>query len=250
MRTQLNIFFTLLLALISVYHGYAQEIILDRVLIGSGYSEYDNGSDFTLSASVGEAAIRTKSTTNLIITEGFQQSNYILSDPLIVDLLSDSAACIGANDGAVAILYLSPQIKAPLVYQWSNGASTAAITNLEVGKYTVTITGSNGKSVTNSVWVSAIDSVDCLPHFYTGITPNGDNFNDYWHIDNTEFFAKKEIKVFNRYGAKLWSSDNYDNVSDFFSGLHENGEPLPDGTYYYIAKFDNSTYRGWIEVSR
>ena len=228
----------------------AQEIQLDRQLIGSGYSDYDNGSDFVLSASVGEAVVTTANTTNLIITQGFQQSNYILSEPLVLDLTVDSVACIGANNGAVSVAFITEQIEEPYTYNWSNGETTASIAQLEVGTYTLTVSGSNGISVTNTVRVPAIDSVDCTPHFYTGITPNNDNFNDYWHIDNAEYFQKKEVQVFNRYGALVWEADAYDNISNAFNGNHRNGNPLPVGTYYFIANFDDSNYRGWIEISK
>lgn len=231
-----------------LFQGVQAQVVLDRVLIGAGHTEFSNGS-FNLSASVGEPISTTVVSTNLIITQGFQQSNYVLSNPLIADLKVDSAACVGANDGAIEVTYVSDEILNP-TYQWSNGDTGKITTGLVVGVYHVTITGSNGKSVTNSARISPLDSVDCLPGFYTGITPNGDNFNDYWHIDNADFFAKKEVQVFNRYGAKVWETTNYENLSDAFNGNHQNGQPLPDGTYYYVAKFDQSTYKGWIEISR
>lgn len=236
--------------LLALGTSYAQEIVLDRQLIGSGYTEYDNGTDFTFSASVGEPLTITRTNTNLILSEGFQQSNYVLADPLIVEFIIDSAACIGANDGALTIDFVSDRITEPRVYQWSNGASTETNSNLEVGTYSVTITGANGLSVTNTARISPIDSVDCTPEFYTGITPNNDGDNDYWHIDNAFGFNKKEVSIFNRYGALVWSTDNYDNITDSFTGLHQNGQPLPVGTYYFMAKFDDSNYKGWIEISR
>ena len=228
----------------------SQQIALDRVLIGAGYSEYDNGSSMVLSASVGEPAVQTGSGGSIIITQGFQQSNYVLSNPLIADLAVDSAACIGANNGALAVAFVSEQITQPYTYAWSTGASTQSITGLEVGTYSVTVTGSNGLSVVNSIMVSAVDSVDCTPGFYTGITPNGDNSNDYWHVDNAEYFSKKTVSIFNRYGAKVWETDDYNNVTAAFSGNHQNGQPLPVGTYYFTATFDDSNFKGWIEISR
>lgn len=240
----------LILATVAASDAWAQTIELDRVVIGSAHSEYDNGSDFTLSATVGEPMTITRSNTNLIITEGFQQSNYVLSDPLVADLITDSAACIGANDGAVGIEFVSEKLTTPLSYAWSTGSTDEALVGLEAGTYTVTVTGANGLSVTNTATVYAIDSVDCTPGFYTGITPNNDNSNDYWHVDNAEFFTTKAVKIFNRYGAKVWESDQYDNFNNSFTGNHQNGQPLPVGTYYFIAEFDDSNYKGWIEVSR
>lgn len=240
---------SLFISLIS-FSAFAQEIELDRQLIGSGFTEYDNGVDFTFSASLGEPLTITRSNTNLLITEGFQQSNYVLSNAFVLDLNIDSAACLGANDGAITVTFVSEKLTEPLIYQWSNGASTESASDLEVGNYSVTITGSNGLSVTNSARVSPIDSIDCTPGFYTGITPNNDGDNDYWHVDNAFAFSTKEVSIFNRYGALVWETDNYNNTNNSFTGLHRNGQPLPVGTYYFIAKFDDSNYKGWIEVSR
>ncbi|MEZ4722255.1 MAG: gliding motility-associated C-terminal domain-containing protein [Flavobacteriales bacterium] len=241
---------TLLALLMVALNSFSQQIELDRQLFGSGYAEYDNGANFTMSASMGEVMIQTGATSNLIITQGFQQSNYVLSEPLVADMGSDSAACIGANDGSASVVFVSERLTTPLTYSWSNGATTETATQLEVGTYTVTITGANGLSVTNSVRVSPRDSVNCAPHFYTGITPNNDGDNDVWWIENADFFSTRELSIFNRNGSRVWSTDNYDNVADPFNGQFENGSPLPDGTYYYIANFDNSTYRGYIEISR
>lgn len=228
----------------------AQQIELDRQLIGSGHSEYSNGSTFTLSASVGEAAIATSQTTNLIITQGFHQSNYVLMNPFILDLNTSDAACLGANNGSVSISFISSNITPPYTYLWSTGSTEAALTQVEAGTYSVTVTGANGMSVTNSIEVEAAVDIDCKPAFYTGITPNGDGLNDAWVVENAEFFAKREVAVFNRYGAKVWETEAYDNTGSAFTGAHTNGNDLPDGTYYYIAKFDDSTYKGWIEISR
>jgi len=48
----------------------------------------------------------------------------------------------------------------------------------------------------------------------------------------------------------VWETDDYNNTNNSFTGLHRNGQPLPVGTYYFIAKFDDSNYKGWIEISR
>lgn len=250
MRHALYISLWLCITMLFLGSAQAQQIELDRQLIGSTSTYFENGSDFTLSASVGEVMVNTVETTDLIITQGFQQSNYLLNDPVIADLSATKAACLGANNGSVSIDYVSTRITQPYVYQWSNGSSDSALTQLETGTYTVTITGSNGRSVTNSITVGAVDSVDCTPLFYTGITPNGDGDNDFWSIDNAEYFTTKEVQIFNRYGAKVWETASYDNLSGPFVGQHQNGNDLTDGTYFYIAKFDDSTYRGWIEISR
>jgi gliding motility-associated-like protein len=239
---------TIALFVISSFSLNAQ-IVLDRQLIGSAALEFSNP-DVSFSASVGEPITSTQVNDGFVITQGFQQSNYVLRSPLILTLTSTPAACLGANDGTASIEFLSTELTAPLTYAWNDGSTTPQLVQAEAGTYTLTVTGADGDAVTNVIRVGVVDSVDCTPGFYSGITPNGDGFNDYWHVDNADFFQEKEVEVFNRYGARVWRSEAYDNTTDSFRGLHQNGNNLPDGTYFYVARFDGSRYDGWIEVSR
>jgi len=227
------------------------QVALDQVLIGVASQDFQN-SNFSLSASVGEPVTQTFSNAGFVITQGFQQPNYVVINPLIVELQATNAACLGANDGTVTIAFLSDNFTQPVTYQWSTGSTADKIVQAEVGEYFLTVTGNDGIAAIGTIEVEADSNVDCAPHFYIGITPNNDNFNDYWHVDNAQFFAEKTVEVYNRYGALVWEIGSYNNLDDAarFSGLHRNGNLLPDGTYYFVAKFDNSSYKGWIEISR
>ncbi len=72
---------------------------------------------------------------------------------------------------------------------------------------------------------------------YSGFTPNDDGYNDYWHIENAEGYPNCQVDVFNRWGERIFSTGNYDNVSNVWDGTR-NGKPLPVGTYYYVIKKD------------
>ena len=92
-----------------------------------------------------------------------------------------------------------------------------------------------------------------------GITPNGDGVNDYFHIDNIENVANNKVRVFNRWGAEVFSAYDYSNDINAFKGYSDgdltigNGL-LPTGTYYYTLEYDytnnGSTQRveqaGWL----
>jgi gliding motility-associated-like protein len=226
------------------------QVVLERTLIGSGSTEF-SGSSFELSASVGEPMVTTFS-NGIILTQGFQQSNYIMSEPYVLTLTTTSAACLGANDGTVTIDFISDNIPEPLTYQWNNGSTAASIAYAVAGTYTLTVTGGDQSMVVASATVDVELDEDCTPGFYIGITPNGDGSNDYWHVDNIYLYQNKSVEIFNRYGALVWDANDYDNEnSDLrFNGQHRNGNDLPDGTYYYVVKLDASVFRGWIEISR
>lgn len=65
-------------------------------------------------------------------------------------------------------------------------------------------------------------------------TPNGDGINDRWLITNGNCLKYATAQVFNRYGAKVFESNDYKNTWD---GTYK-GNLLPDGTYYYVISFE------------
>lgn len=67
---------------------------------------------------------------------------------------------------------------------------------------------------------------------YTGISPNGDNKNDFWHIVGIEQFPQNEVRVFNRWGNLVFEKKGYSNL-DAWNGSW-NGKDLPDGAYIYM----------------
>jgi len=68
-----------------------------------------------------------------------------------------------------------------------------------------------------------------------GFSPNGDNIGDTWFIEGQEEFPNTRVEVFNRWGNRVFLSNEYQNDWD---GTWE-GDPLPDGTYFYLIDFRN-----------
>lgn len=63
------------------------------------------------------------------------------------------------------------------------------------------------------------------------ISPNNDGKNDVWKLNFIEVsYPEAVVKIFNRWGQELFSSIGYATPWD---GMRD-GEPVPDGTYYYI----------------
>jgi gliding motility-associated-like protein len=71
-----------------------------------------------------------------------------------------------------------------------------------------------------------------------GFSPNGDNKNDRWVIDNMDQFINNEVEVYNRWGELLFRKVGY---LDHFDGKYK-GKDLPVGTYYYIIKLNHEAY--------
>jgi len=66
------------------------------------------------------------------------------------------------------------------------------------------------------------------------ITPNGDGLNDYFKCNENIGLVK--LIIFNRWGIREYSSDNY--LNDW-NGRNARGEELPNDTYFYVLNFEN-----------
>ncbi|MBK8625829.1 MAG: gliding motility-associated C-terminal domain-containing protein [Saprospiraceae bacterium] len=91
----------------------------------------------------------------------------------ILTTTSTNAACGQAN-GSVNLMF-SPV--GTYTFSWSNGAATEDISNLLAGTYTVTVTGSNGCTATNSTTIlndnSSFSITGILTENTSCLTPNG-----------------------------------------------------------------------------
>ncbi len=65
------------------------------------------------------------------------------------------------------------------------------------------------------------------------LTPNGDNINDRWTISNLDKYPRHHLVIFDRAGRPVYETREYKNDWNGTS----NGNPLPEGTYYFVMKF-------------
>ncbi|WP_394772788.1 glycine-rich protein [Flavobacterium sp.] len=83
-------------------------------------------------------------------------------------------------------------------------------------------------------------------------TPNGDGINDTWVISNIENHPNSVVRVFNRWGAEVFTSRNYQN--DWDGHYKGNSSSLPDSSsYYYQIDLDGDgsiDKEGWIYINR
>ena len=81
------------------------------------------------------------------------------------------------------------------------------------------------------------------------LTPNDDGFNDLLVIPGLSDFPDNKIIIFNRWGDLLFEATPYTNDWD---GSGADGQPLPEGTYYYIMDIGNNTEpaQGFIHLTR
>ena len=174
-----------------------------------------------------------------------------LSSPLAPTLsVINATICSGER----AIFQINGEANNVVTYS-INGGSDQTVTLGATGIATVEVVSStvlvsiellNISNGNCSLTLSDVASVTVQPcSIPKGISPNGDSLNDELDLS---FYNIKKLDIFNRYGTKVYSKSNYENE---WHGQSDNGNELPDGTYYYVIDFtDLETKTGWIYINR
>lgn len=98
--------------------------------------------------------------------------------------------------------------------------------------YSLTVSGNCGDPITVSGKITVSDPL-CI-NVYNSFTPNGDGINELWKVyDINSCLKNVKVAVYNRYGSKVYESNDYKNTWD---GRYKNGS-VPDGTYYAVIVF-------------
>jgi gliding motility-associated-like protein len=176
------------------------------------------------------------------------------SAPVLVTVLPTPAANAGPDqyveDGSTTSLNGS----GGSIYQWTpaTGLSDPNIANPSFTvkndiTYTVKVSDATNTCFSTDEVNIIVEKLIIVPN---AITPNGDNNNDTWVIKNIQSFPNCVIEIFNRWGTLIWRSNGYSVEWDGTS--YKNGEPLPDGTYFYIidlkSKVFSDPYTGYIQI--
>ncbi len=113
--------------------------------------------------------------------------------------------------------------------------------------YILTVMDSNGCLNADTVLVTVNQQVfaGVVSNYFS---PNGDGINETWFIQDIQFFPKSEVFVYNIYGQEVYTKKGYTND---WKGTY-NGADLPDGTYYYVLRFDDSAtiIKGSVDILR
>ena len=90
---------------------------------------------------------------------------------------------------------------------------------------------------------------------YNGLSPNGDNRNDYWRIDGIEAFPNNRVRVFDRYNNLIFETTGYNNDENTWRGQTNHsmvGANAPEGTYFYSVDLGDGSgmYSGYIVLKK
>ncbi|OUV76047.1 MAG: hypothetical protein CBC83_01740 [Flavobacteriales bacterium TMED123] len=173
-------------------------------------------------------------------TEGFT------IDPLSV-ILSPDVSIVDCEDDFDGSIIVNPSGGTPnFRFLWSTGDTLDRLEdNLNPGTYQVSLYDRNGCQLDTSVQIAAIGP-DCIPNVFS---PNGDNVNDNWELEDSFLYQESTITIYGRFGKKMYESVGYETPWD---GTNKKGKAVPDGAYFYVITLKGSVdpIRGTVTIIR
>ena len=184
------------------------------------------------------------SATNISVSEvlrdGFEYINHSTTFG-IYDITTSVWSISSLNSGAVAEL----QIRA-IVLEGDNHLNVVSL----IGVDQIDANPDNDEAVIEVV----VEQPTCPIIIYNVLSPNGDNIHDFFQINCIENYPNNNLKIYNRWGVKIFEENRYENTWNGESSgrsTYKSDEKLPIGTYYYILDLgDGSANRtGWLYIS-
>ena len=119
------------------------------------------------------------------------------------------------------------------------------------------ITSPCGNEIAESFEVAILQTSETAPN-QNLITPNGDGTDDFFIIqeilDCVDCFPDNELFIYSMSGVLLYHTASYQNNWDGFSNKGNGEKELPDGTYYYLFRYNknakDTVKTGYIVIFR
>ena len=123
-------------------------------------------------------------------------------------------------------------------------------TGISVFRWTV-VNGQCRDSILLTITHDGYDTCGTL-EYNELVTANGDGLNDRLVFTGLHKHLSNKLVIFNRWGAKVFSQDGYQNYWKGRTEINDGGDELPEGTYFFVLKADNETIirKGFVELRR
>ena len=154
-------------------------------------------------------------------------------------------SCIDESDG-IAFVYPVGGNQG-YTYLWSNGDISDVNVQLSSQYYSVVVTDVLGCTGTDSVFVNK--SFEGCINPVNAFSPNGDDYNDTWYIDNMDLYPEADVQIFNKWGTRVYHSEG---LYFPWNGMSK-GADSPAGLYYWIINLnvpDREILKGTITIIR
>ncbi len=171
-----------------------------------------------------------------------EQQGCTLADTITVALLPKPFVEVGKDTFVCATtgVILNTGNNTATAYLWSTGETVASIKVFTPGVYSVTVTKGNCTATDSSkvVWG------DCPFYMPNAFTPNGDGVNDKFGLLNANGLKDFVMKIYNRYGQVVYTSNNSNGKWDG----NFKGKTMPGGVYTWQIIYKNGLdYTKWLK---
>jgi gliding motility-associated-like protein len=170
------------------------------------------------------------------LNDCFTETSAELIDPLLLELSfeTEDAFCPDKPDGEMS-LYITGG-SGGYWTTWSGDLPDDEhyFSELDWGEYIATVTDANQCVTSDTVLVGFLH-LSCLV-IPNAFSPNGDGFNDKWVIKGIELYSEVDMRIFDRWGSRVFYSPNAAN--DPWDGTF-NGRHLPIDSYHYVINLNN-----------
>ncbi|MFH6996788.1 gliding motility-associated C-terminal domain-containing protein [Flavobacterium sp. FlaQc-57] len=192
--------------------------------------------------------------TFTITVNNVGQGNFI--NTVVSELIPSGYDLISASTSAGTYDQTTQLWSIPTLNAGQSVTLTVVVEVLQTGDYlnvaTIEISTPIDVDAANNSASASVEPI-CLT-VYNEFTPNNDGANDLFRIDCIESYPNNELKIYNRYGALVYSKQHYENDwngTANVSGVINRGDMLPTGTYFYvIAIGDGTVKKGWVSIMR
>jgi gliding motility-associated-like protein len=194
---------------------------LSAANIANPVATVNNAIVYTVRATLGTCTRTATSTINL------KPNPIVNAGPDKTILVGDAVTLNGVGPNGTQSIAWTP------VTGILSGANsyTPSVAPTTTTTYTLIVRDFNGCTATDNAVVTVLSY--CIKPM-EAFTPNGDGINDLWLVTaGSQCATKISANVFNRYGNRVFESNNYQNN---WNGTYD-GKPLPDGTYYFIVRY-------------
>lgn len=104
------------------------------------------------------------------------------------------------------------------------------------------VKGKYGSEVAFETLVSTDPICELIPKVYEYVSPNADGDNDFFYIENLEYFKPANISIVNSQNQSIYKNADYDNS---WSPVD-----VGDGVYYYSVQLDGQEFTGQLVIRK
>jgi gliding motility-associated-like protein len=103
----------------------------------------------------------------------------------------------------------------------------------------------NGNCVSATVTIIVVPMGDDTLTVVPGFSPNGDNVNETFHIENIDAYPQNKVTIFNRWGNVVYENTGYSSSAEWNGNTDQDNTvgatKVPEGTYFYVIESGQSS---------